>query len=760
MNRDSLLYWIALVFLFATSPFASADESRSITGTVFLKGEKKPLANISIFVEENEDLSTTTDDAGFFSLDLPENGDYKISAFGMGYEKPEAVKVTIEESNKSVGVKIYLLPVTTTLSEVVVTADRSPDRVSKIVITGKVLEQVPGTGGDPLKAITKLPGVTTASSMGTDGGGGFGPAIRGSSPEDNRYYIDNLPVFYLFHMGGIISVVNADLVDDFNLYAAAYGPEYGDGLGGIIDVKLREPRTDRIGYKLNMGIFESDFLVEGPVKENQSFYFAARRSYIDLVLPKAGELEEGLDYSVFPNFYDYQGKYVWKLNETHKLTFQMTGASDEIGLYVKDDGKAAKLEPIMKGALTSEGRFFVNGATLNSRLSTEMNNEFTFGYYRTYFATKSDGMGTVEGTGDSFGITNQLNWKIAEDHDLLLGVEGVYFISDLNLDMNFEFPNDFDPDSDLTGATRKTLIDKFTSWGQVAFVKDRWKVSDKTILSLGVRQTYDEWQDTVNLDPRFGLEYDLDDTTLLTAGVGKYHQQPDGQFIVEEWGNPELGFMTSYHYVVGAEKKIGDGYKAKAEIYYKEINDLIVPDTEKNYVHGGSGTASGLELLLQKKETTNWYGWASVSYSESVRKNDITGEELPFKADQPYVVNIVYSRKLSNSWSVGAAWRYQTGSPYTPVTDTYIADAGTDYERTRPIYGDINSERLPDVHQLDIRIDRDYIYNDWKLGLYWDIYNVYGRDNISGYAYNPDYSEKTGIPAVSMPLSFGMKAEF
>jgi hypothetical protein len=749
------------MFFFAvTATHAKSEETRSITGKVFLKGEKKPLSGITVYVEDNDELSSITGDDGSFTLNLPVDGEYKISAFGMGYEKPEPLKVTIDENNKSVGVKIYLLPVTTTLNEIVVTADRSPDRVSKIVITGKVLEQVPGTGGDPLKAIIKLPGVTTAASTGVDGAGGFGPAIRGSSPEDNRYYIDDLPAVYLFHMGGLISVVNADLVDDFNLYAAAYGPEYGDGLGGIIDVKLREPRTDRMGYKLNMGIFESDFLVEGPVKEGQSFYFAARRSYIDLVLPKTGELAEGLDYTIFPNFYDYQGKYIWDMNDTHKLIFQALGSSDEIGMYIKEGSDAAKLEPIIQGALTSESSFHATSVTLRSRLSPVMNNKFIFGYYHNYFATKAEGMGNVEGTGDGVLFRNHLNWHAAENHDLLLGIEGAYGITDLNLDMNFTFPNDFDPNVDMTGATRKTLIDKFASWGQTSFVKDRWKIADKTILSLGLRQTYDEWQNATNIDPRLGLEYDLNETTLITAGWGKYHQQPDGQFIVEEWGNPDLKYMTSYHYVVGAEKKIGDGYKAKAEVYYKEIIDLIIPDTEKNYVHGGSGTASGLELLLQKRETTNWYGWASVSYSESVRKNNVTGETLPFKADQPYVINLVYSRKLSNAWTVGGAWRYQTGSPYTPVIDTKVVDAGTDYERTRPIYGDINSERLPEFHQLDIRIDRDWIYDDWKLGMYWDIYNVYFRDNITGYAYNPDYSEKTGVPAVTMPLSFGVKAEF
>ena len=107
--------------------------------------------------------------------------------------------------------------------------------------------------------------------------------MRGSGPGDNAYYVDGLPIARLFHYGSI-SVFNADLIEDFNLYSAAFGPHYGDVTGAVIDVALREPRKDRLGGKVDVNVMGANFLVEGPRTDDQSFYFAARRSYIDLLV--------------------------------------------------------------------------------------------------------------------------------------------------------------------------------------------------------------------------------------------------------------------------------------------------------------------------------------------------------------------------------------------------------------------------------------------------------------------------------------------
>ena len=70
------------------------------------------------------------------------------------------------------------------------------------------LMSVAGIGNDPLSAVYSLPGIIYA------GGDTGSPAVRGSSPDDNAFYIDDMPVGYIFHLFGD-SIFNENLVQDF-----------------------------------------------------------------------------------------------------------------------------------------------------------------------------------------------------------------------------------------------------------------------------------------------------------------------------------------------------------------------------------------------------------------------------------------------------------------------------------------------------------------------------------------------------------------
>ena len=118
----------------------------------------------------------------------------------------------------------------TALPKVEIRARRAPAVAGSSSLTGDELRSVPGTTGDPMKALQSLPGVAVTDDSSS------APAIRGSRPSDNAYYIDFLPVGYLFHVGGLVSVVHSDLVTRFDLYSAAFGPEYDDVTGAVLDV--------------------------------------------------------------------------------------------------------------------------------------------------------------------------------------------------------------------------------------------------------------------------------------------------------------------------------------------------------------------------------------------------------------------------------------------------------------------------------------------------------------------------------------------
>jgi hypothetical protein len=77
-------------------------------------------------------------------------------------------------------------------------------------ISTKKLLRMPGAGNDPLRAIEALPGVTFSTGRSSE------PAVRGSSPNDNLYIIDFMPVANIFHFDGS-SLLNDNVIKDFKL---------------------------------------------------------------------------------------------------------------------------------------------------------------------------------------------------------------------------------------------------------------------------------------------------------------------------------------------------------------------------------------------------------------------------------------------------------------------------------------------------------------------------------------------------------------
>lgn len=749
MPFSTRLFLSALMLLTTVVAAHAADATLTLHGKVYEKGTRRPLDGVTVFIAGNDAATATTGSDGSFSLEVAAPGEYPLVVAAVGYVKSAPLKATAGQGAASAALKIYLEPVYS-MNEVVVQAERNLDRTAKTVITGKELASVPGTAGDPLRAIQALPGVAAASDYSS------APAIRGSGPENNAYYVDFLPVGYLFHMGGMDSVINADLVEDFNIYSSSFGPEYADVTGGILDVRLRKPRTDRIGAKLNTSMLETDFLVEGPVTENQSFYLAGRRSYLDLFMPKSGELDSGVNYKRFPQYYDYQGKYIWQVSPDSSLTLLINGASDEMKLNLTNSADSVKRDPVLAGDAQMQVGYHSQGMLLSSRITPNLANRFGLSHMYTDVQQQMTQLGHAKIEDDSFFFRDHMTLQAGERHEMLFGVESGLSRTKLDLDTTKAMPSDFGVPPDYTSSARFTNHDTISIQSYDLSLKDRWRFLDRATLVLGGHGSYESYFGKFRAEPRVALEVTPVKNTLLTAGWGKYHQFPQGPQVINGMGNPNLSYEKADHYSLGVEQQLPDAWSAKLEGYYKTFEDLVIPHVPENYLNGGSGTAYGVEALLKKNRTADWSGWLSVAYTKTKRHNDLTGEAFPYAYDQPLIVNLVYEWNFARNWTFGAKWRYQTGAPFTPVVGTFTDTTG----RVRPVYGALGEERLPDYHRLDVRIAREFVFDKWKMSTYLDIINAYANQNVSGYQYNGDYSSRKKVTQLPFMPAFGIRAEF
>lgn len=740
--------------------------------TVLQKGSGDIVEGATVVLKNNG--YTTTDEKGvaYFESVSPTDANTldDLKVLNQGYQ-------TLEQSidGNPTSLIIYLKPNLAELEGLEVVEERVQEKASKFVLSTQELRNAAGSQGDPIKVIQSLPGVVAAN--GSSAGDVY---FRGSDTQDNQYWVDGLPLGYLFHWGDFQSVINPALVSDFNVFLGGFPVEFGDSLGGVIDVKLRAPKTDRIHTKLHLGTFESSILVEGPITENDSFYIAARRSYLDLLFtPEAlTKLSPGDSKDTViqvPEFYDMQALY---RHETDKgyVDVQYFKARDKLAFALND---IAVKDPQLAGDLDFDMQSETFGINWKEQWNENVHQHVRAGVLNTSsrFQIGTDPYGdpfTVDFKEKTYFLFPSVTWERKSDA-ITLGAE--YRSSEIPIDL-------YIPVAPVSGAPtqggfsslpKRRFASTLTSSVNTAYIKHVKAWNGKLKTSLGLRYTQ------INLDhganrattqvgdtsPRFSVEYQQNEDRLWLASWGNYFQMPQGSQVLDGLGNPKLNYIWAEHRILGVEQKVNDTWGVKAEVYHKPMTDLVVdtgnPFPPNNYANKGKGQAYGFDLFVKRKAEGRKIGWFSYAWMKSERTDLLTKKTTSFVGDQPHTFTAVWGEPFIGSWSDwdwGFKFQAHSGLPYTKVIGRE-QEVGTG--RWLPIYGKHNADRLPLYAKLDVRVSKEVLYDTWKMKYVFDIQNVTFRQNVSNYDYEDDFSNYANPTVVSNDLFlpfFGIEAEF
>lgn len=636
------------------------------------------------------------------------------------------------------------------LDKVTVTADKQP--LEKISV--EKLLKVPGSGNDPMKAISSLPGVVLGK------GGRPNPAVRGSSPEDNGYIIDFIPVNNLFHIDGV-SIINDNLLQEFDLFTGGFDAKYSNATGAVIDTTTRAPYQDQSQVVVDLSLLRASILVEAPLSENSAGFLSIRQSLFQYYIENFLD-DEDFEFTQIPEYYDYQGKYQYRLNNTDSISLQIIGSKDKAGLLFADDSDEVKKDPGLKGGINFNNYFHSQAIVWDRLIGDGIEQITSFSHMQSNFALVLGQAGNIDAITNDFLIKSHFSQPINFEHNLRYGAE----ILQRNVDFQgrLTVPNctelDNPEDCRLIDATETvTADDKPVIYNYDVFVADDWQISQDLLITPGLLASYDDYTQQSFFQPKLAARWGFSNNWWLNSSIGQYHKLPGnfGQY-AKGFGNPDLKQPTADHYALGLEQKVSDSLLWKVDGYYKTFDNLVVGDDDTNYSNDADGYAYGMELFVNKNLTTDWYGWLSLAYAETHRKSKVTGEKFLYSYDQPWTVNLVSSYQLNADWTLGFNWKYSSGQLYTPVISaTPHATLADVYD---PKYAKLNSARLPDYHKLDIRLDRHYIYNQWEMDLYIEILNAYNRKNVTDYEYSPDYQEKEAVADLPLMPSFGVKASF
>ncbi len=726
-------------------PFVTFGQSGVIKGqaTNDVNNESIIFANVIVL---NSTIGTTTDENGFYTIDGLEPGLYDIQISYLGFKTETKFEVEVL-NNKPTVVDFKLVEDGETLDEVTIKADafkktqESPVSLRTIGITE--IKRRPGGNRDISLVVQSLPGVTTTANFRND------LIIRGGSPNENRFYLDDVEVPNINHFatqgasGGPAGIINVDFIREVDFFSGAFPSARGNALSSVFQFKQKDGRDDRLGFTATVGAQDLGLTLEGPIGDKTTFLFSARRSYLQFLF-------RALELPFLPIYNDFQTKIKYKPNNKEEWTFIGLGAIDNFELNL-DAGKNESGRYILDFLPVNNQWSYTNGVVYKRYqdygystfvLSRNMLNNNTIKY-----------LGNDESTEDNLLLnytSREIENKLRAEQVIQSGAyrwsfgAGTEFVKYSNETFNKIFTNNGAEDIEFN-------VDlnfwKYYSFGQVS----RDWLSGRMTTSVGVRMDGNSFSSEManpldQFSPRASLSYKLTDQWAFNFNTGIYYQLPAYTVLGYKEGdvfvNRENGakFIRAGHLVGGLEYNTTQSSRITLEGYYKDYSNypFLLRDKISLANVGGDfgvvgnepstptneGRAYGLELLYQQRLFKGFYGILAYTLGWS-EFTDEEGNYVPSSWDSRHVGNMTVGKQFKNNWEVGLNWRFQSGLPYTP--DSEDSDLVQNWDRNfraYPDYSQLNTLRLDPVNSIDIRIDKKFYFDKWSLNIYADVRNI------------------------------------
>lgn len=626
----------------------------------------------------------------------------------------------------------------------------APSReVTKRKLEREELASVAGTRGDPLRAVELLPGVSRPTSAGT----GL-PILRGANPFDSQVFLDGAPVPSLYHVGNLTSFVHSRVLDAVELHPSNFSVRYGRKVGGVIEARLRDPRTDALHGITELSLLDSSLLVEAPVGDKLSFLATARRSNIDAFIGLAKS--DDFRFTAAPIYWDYQAIAAYRPTDQDRLRLLSYGSSDRLGLIVSNP---ADVDPTVRGAFDVSSVFHrvQLGYRHRFRGGSEQNTELTYGN------------SLDRGSLGAFGQF-ELQSHLLQARSEWVGVvsPAVRIVGGLDLLGNRLTgsyrgvpPDVGEGDAIRPLATRRQVtVDETSTWIGLpgAYLEAGLRPVPELLLSPGIRADHNSFIDEAAIDPRLSMRFDVAERTAVKAGVGRFSQSPEERHVIAPIGNAGLRMTHALHASGGVEHQVTDTFSVSLEGFVKRLENVVAatPDGKAPFfTNSGEGRIFGGELMLRVKPRGRFFGFVAYTLQRSERRDDNDAWRL-FDRDQPHIVNATGVYRLGRGWEIGATARYTSGTPYTPVTSaTYAATADVYSPRVgRPM-----SARNQAFSRVDVRVQKTWTFSRWSLAMYLDVQNLLDSPNREGFAYSYDYSARRGVRGLSVLPIFGLRGE-
>ncbi|MBZ5715372.1 TonB-dependent receptor [Nannocystis pusilla] len=750
-------------------PCAGRSDCGTLRARVRAAGLRTALAEVRVVIvaASGEATVALTDAAGRLAVDLPP-GKVRVVIAAPGFERLEQ---TLEIRARATTER-QLFPRPTEWNPyrtVVRDAQEKRPEAGARSLSREEIATMPGNQGDPLRALQNMPGVAR-----TPGGLGL-LVLRGASPLQSGVFVGEHPVPRAFHALALASVVPGDVIERLDFVPGNFDARYGNASGGMVVIEPRRGRRDGVHGNIGVDLRAASALVEGPLGKRGSFIVGAQRGYVDAGLRAFMTITDS-NGTVLPTYYDYQAMADFPLKQGASISARVIGAGDRIRFRFRDYEDPSGFRDAIdyrssfhRVDVTYRKKFGPWQAMVSPALRFDVGRQLIPVEEREQF--RRDYVGSLRA---------ELQRSMSRRFELIVG-------ADLIVDhyrARGSVPDGISwPPPEQTARGEQTWLGLYSSGrlrlGSLLLVPG-FRAS---AFALGQERAF-------ALDPRINALWEVSDRWRLRFGAGIYSQSRMSEFGVDARIVPSSGQIGTNQVVLPAyfanfepafgvipgqntlrviralQLSAGLSHDLPADMtmdataFYRDQDQANPPLSLGGLVTRLTyGRTYGVEFLLRKPLTRRLYGWLAYTYMHSQLRFDAQhgdpGGRRPGDFDQRHNLTLVASLKLGRGWQIGGRFRLVSGQPYTPVVGSI------EYEGAFvPIRGLQNSARFPPFHQLDIRVDRRWIYKRVSFLAYLDVLNVYNHQNVEMYVYSYDFRDTVGGFGLPIFPSLGLRLDW
>ncbi|HKT49160.1 MAG TPA: TonB-dependent receptor [Candidatus Angelobacter sp.] len=724
-----------------------AAHAADVRGKVVSLTRSEPLRQVQVTVLELRRSAVTADD-GTFALHSIPAGKYTLRASAVGFRLvTTAFQVAGDNDNKEFS--ITMAPDNfRRVDEIEVKGDifqvENPAIPGQMVLNASELQQT-GTvlANDPFRAVQAMPGVSATQN--NDLLDEF--SLLGAPFSSIGVYFDDVLVRSPFHTlpdftnGASLSVLSSESVDEVNLMPVAYPVSFADGIGGALQMRTREGSRTRPLVTFAPGMGDSELTVEGELgsAKKGSWLVSGRKSYLGYLIRQSGikpasdiELEDGnvkLSYDLDP--------------KNNVSLYALSGHTDvstiggEVGPNFLGSGDSQfdlaragwKYVPTPHLLVETHAAFMDESFHQRNSFSQPLSSE---NYGEWIAGTRS-------------------TWNWLPNHVLETGYTARRIRDGGN---DFFFDN-------TTGALSFFGAFGATALRQTAFAQQSSSFLHQRLhLMAGLRLDRLEQVDANELSPQVSAGFQAASRTQLQFGFGRYLQYPELDQIDRECGRPGTpadpalpAFMLtrSDHFTAAIEQRVGENTRVRLQGFerddHQEFGSRSFDGNSCSAIRSDAmlqqqladsvlrTRARGFQIVIQRRSANRLSGWVGYTYDDAIQKAITTSFvsvlAAPTEGDQKHTANAFANYRLTPTVNLSAKFLYGSGFPFLQNQVTLTAG--------NTLVASIIPIRFPAYQRLDIRMDKAWTFEHWKMTLHVEGLNMTNHDNpqVIGSVFDP-----------------------